>query len=68
MIVWVSRLKHELADIRDRLFSVRSPGSSSLLGLLEEFGPLLTAEDGSVVPNPYSWDKLVDYVWVDQPV
>lgn len=44
------------------------PGASSLLGLLEENGPLLVTETGGFVSNNYSWDKLVDYVWVDQPV
>jgi hypothetical protein len=39
-----------------------------MLGLLEENGPLLSTVDGSVAPNPYSWDKLVDYIWIDQPV
>ena len=44
------------------------PGWSSMLGLLTENGPLLTQVDGSVAANPYAWSKLVDYVWVDQPV
>ncbi|KAI5120253.1 hypothetical protein M0805_004589 [Coniferiporia weirii] len=44
------------------------PGASSLLGLLLENGPLHVTESGSMTPNNYSWDKLVDYVWVDQPV
>lgn len=39
-----------------------------MLGLLLENGPLHITEDGSLAPNNYSWDKLVDYVWVDQPV
>ena len=39
-----------------------------MLGLMLENGPLHIAADGSLVPNDYSWDKLVDYVWVDQPV
>ena len=39
-----------------------------MLGLMLENGPLHIAADGSLVPNNFSWDKLVDYVWVDQPV
>ncbi|KAI0695231.1 Alpha/Beta hydrolase protein [Cytidiella melzeri] len=44
------------------------PGESSLVGMLLENGPLRIAENGSIIPNNASWDKLVDFVWVDQPV
>ncbi|EJD07265.1 alpha/beta-hydrolase [Fomitiporia mediterranea MF3/22] len=44
------------------------PGASSMLGLLLENGPLLVTESGDLAPNNVSWDKLVDYIWVDQPV
>lgn len=44
------------------------PGSSSMIGLFFENGPLHIREDHSTVPNNYSWDRLADYVWVDQPV
>ncbi|KAI0339252.1 alpha/beta-hydrolase [Trametopsis cervina] len=42
--------------------------SSSMLGLMLENGPLHVAEDGSIISNNASWDKLVDHVWIDQPV
>ncbi|KAJ3547334.1 hypothetical protein NM688_g5411 [Phlebia brevispora] len=44
------------------------PGSSSLLGLLFENGPIHVAPDYSLYSNPYGWDHLADYIWVDQPV
>lgn len=44
------------------------PGASSLLGLLEEFGPILMTEEGGLRSNDFAWTNLVDYVWVDQPV
>ncbi|EJD07280.1 alpha/beta-hydrolase [Fomitiporia mediterranea MF3/22] len=44
------------------------PGASSLLGLLEENGPLLITESGGFTSNEFSWEKIVDYIWVDQPV
>lgn len=31
-------------------------------------GPIHVAGDYSVHPNNYSWDKLADYIWLDQPV
>lgn len=33
-----------------------------------ENGPIHVLENGTIVGNPWSWDKLVDYVFVDQPV
>ncbi|KAI0344358.1 alpha/beta-hydrolase [Trametopsis cervina] len=44
------------------------PGSSSLLGLLFENGPLHVAADYSLFKNNYSWNTQADYIWVDQPV
>jgi hypothetical protein len=31
-------------------------------------GPIHVAGDYSIHPNNYSWDKLADYIWLDQPV
>ena len=45
-----------------------SPGASSMVGLMLENGPIRVQEDGSIVGNQWSWDKLVDYVFIDQPV
>ena len=39
-----------------------------MLGLLLENGPLNIDVNGNVVQNNFSWDQLVDYIWVDQPV
>ncbi|KAI0083348.1 Alpha/Beta hydrolase protein [Irpex rosettiformis] len=44
------------------------PGSSSMLGLFFENGPLHVADDFSLFSNNQSWDKLADYIWIDQPV
>ncbi|KAJ6581912.1 Alpha/Beta hydrolase protein [Mycena capillaripes] len=26
------------------------------------------AANGTISPNPYSWNKIADYIWIDQPV
>ncbi|KAI0798571.1 Alpha/Beta hydrolase protein [Irpex lacteus] len=44
------------------------PGSSSLYGLFFENGPLHIAGDYSLHPNNQSWNKIADYIWIDQPV
>ncbi|KAH9855778.1 alpha/beta-hydrolase [Lenzites betulinus] len=44
------------------------PGSSSLIGLTSENGPIHINADFSAQKNNFSWDSLADYIWVDQPV
>ncbi|KAJ7479822.1 alpha/beta-hydrolase [Mycena latifolia] len=44
------------------------PGSSSMIGLMTENGPLQVTGDYSIVRNNFSWNKLADTFWIDQPV
>lgn len=45
------------------------PGCSSLEGLLQENGPwLLPWNSDGAVANPYSWTKLSNVLWIEQPV
>eukprot|EP00392_Amoebophrya_sp_AT5.2_P009990 g10021.t1 len=44
------------------------PGSSSLIGFLEENGPLLVNSTGGLMPNPYAWTKEVHLLAIEQPV
>ncbi|GBE89633.1 alpha/beta-hydrolase [Sparassis crispa] len=44
------------------------PGASSLLGLLYENGPIHLNVDLGAYENPYAWNTLADYIWIDQPV
>ncbi|CAJ2502213.1 Uu.00g096070.m01.CDS01 [Anthostomella pinea] len=45
------------------------PGCSSFEGLLQENGPFIW-QYGTYkpVPNPWSWNRLVNVVWVEQPI
>jgi hypothetical protein len=36
--------------------------------LLVQNGPFQVQNDYSIVHNEFSWDKLADYIWIDQPV
>ncbi|PFH53772.1 hypothetical protein AMATHDRAFT_54267 [Amanita thiersii Skay4041] len=45
------------------------PGCSSLEGFLQENGPISWSwGQAEPTPNPFSWTKLANVVWVEQPV
>lgn len=43
------------------------PGSSSLLGFLQEQGPLLINATGGLMENPFSWTKYVNLLALESP-
>ncbi|KAA8647637.1 hypothetical protein EYZ11_013058 [Aspergillus tanneri] len=44
------------------------PGSSSMIGLLQENGPcLVNADSNSTEINPWSWNNYVNMLYIDQP-
>ncbi|KAF7307464.1 Alpha/beta-hydrolase [Mycena indigotica] len=44
------------------------PGSSSMIGMMRENGPLRVTGNFSIIRNDLSWNKLADTIWIDQPV
>nr|VWO99735.1 Cyanate hydratase (Cyanase) (EC (Cyanate hydrolase) (Cyanate lyase) [Ganoderma boninense] len=44
------------------------PGSSGMIALTTENGPIHVLPNGSWVFNSFSWNNLADTIWIDQPV
>lgn len=43
------------------------PGSSSILGMLQEHGPLLINTTGGLMDNPYAWTNLAHLLVLESP-
>jgi len=44
------------------------PGCSSMAGLFEEHGAFTVDKDGVLKLNPYSWNRRINVLYIDQPI
>ncbi|KAL1511300.1 hypothetical protein AB1Y20_006105 [Prymnesium parvum] len=43
------------------------PGSTSVIGMLQEHGPLLIGADAALIPNPFAWTSVANLLVIDAP-
>ena len=49
------------------LWTNGGPGCSGLLGFGTEMGPYFISRDGTLSPNPFSWNKVASVLYIEQP-
>ncbi|KAJ5074441.1 s10 family peptidase [Anaeramoeba ignava] len=43
------------------------PGDSAMVGMFMENGPVLISSNGTLYNNPYSWNKILNMLYIDNP-
>jgi len=64
---WYSEALEDPASKPVVLWLNGGPGSSSILGMLQEHGPLLINTTGGLYENPYTWNHLANVVVLESP-
>ncbi|KAJ5134652.1 hypothetical protein N7448_000328 [Penicillium atrosanguineum] len=65
---WFFEARHNPKNAPLSIWMNGGPGSSSLVGLMQENGPcLVNADSNSTELNPWSWNNYVNMLYIDQP-
>jgi carboxypeptidase C (cathepsin A) len=64
---WYVESQHHPSTDPVVLWSNGGPGCSGLIGLLREHGPYLLNDKLQLSPNPYSWNKVANVLYIEQP-
>jgi len=65
---WMFEAREAPKDAPLILWLTGGPGCSSMVALMSENGPCTVAKGGQdTVPNPYSWNKKANIIFLDQP-
>ncbi|CAI7578512.1 unnamed protein product [Penicillium bialowiezense] len=65
---WFFEARHNPKNAPLSIWMNGGPGSSSMIGLMQENGPCIVNEDSnSTELNPWSWNNYVNMLYIDQP-
>ncbi|KAJ7263826.1 serine carboxypeptidase [Mycena rebaudengoi] len=69
LFFWFFPSNNPAAEKEITIWLTGGPGCSSLVAVLSENGPLTWAPGNAApFPNPWSWNKLTNIVYIEQPV
>ncbi|KAK8147573.1 hypothetical protein G3M48_001391 [Beauveria asiatica] len=65
---WFFEARHDPENAPLAIWLNGGPGSSSMMGLLQENGPCLVNDDSETTRhNPWSWNNRVNMLYIDEP-
>lgn len=68
LFYWFTESQNQPSSDPFVLWLQGGPGCSSLIGLFNELGPYKVTPSLTLEPNPYSWNKIANVLFLDQPV
>lgn len=69
MFFWYFEAHNKPEHAQTAIYLAGGPGDSSMFGATQDGGPCVVLQDSnSTAPNPFSWNRNVNMLYVDQPV